>query len=140
MTEVVTGSENSPTNIASSNGKRWKGRTFLRGCLVLIWFALVLSPCLLIVLATQGEISVQTGSVPGQVFRMWLVDGIGERGIAISRPSRITNPETNWTCLQTNTDFILWMGKGTASIACDCYEQSDNGWVSVSSQVGECPP
>lgn len=105
-----------------------------------MWFVLLLSPCLLIALATQGEITLQLGNIPGQVLRIWLIEGARERGIAISRPSVATNLGNNTTCVQTDTSFILWMGRGEATRFCDCYAQSNDTWTLTGSNSGMCTP
>lgn len=117
-----------------------KARRF--GCfvLILIWFVLLLLPCFLIMLATQSEISIQVGNVPGQVIRIWLIEGAKERGIAISRPSIVLNAVTNATCVQTDTSFLLWMGRGEATQFCDCYKQVTDTWTLIGSHSGICMP
>ena len=109
---------------------------------VIIWFIVLLTPCLCIVLASQGEIAVRLGDVPGQSFRLWLLNESRQRGIGISRPSVYASAEQSQVCIQTDVSFILWMGSAEATIYCECYTQFDNnaGWELVSNQQAACQP
>lgn len=109
---------------------------------VIIWFVVLLTPCLCIVLASQGEIAVRLGDVPGQSFRLWLVNESRQRGIAISRPSIYASEEQHQVCLQTNVNFFLWMGSAEATIYCECYTQlvNNTGWELLSNQQTACQP
>jgi len=114
------------------------------GCAValILWFMVLLTPCFLIVMATQGEIVVRLGDVPGQSFRIWLVNESRQRGLGISRPSIIANENEYQRCLQTNVSFILWAGTAEGSTYCECYTQPDNTgeWELTSNQQGACQP
>jgi hypothetical protein len=104
-----------------------------------IWIILLLLPCIAIVLIAQNEIAIQVGDVPGQSFRVWLIQDATERGIGIARPSIHSDQNSN-TCLQTDTSFIMWMGKGDAASFCECYAREGDTWKSVSSAQGLCNP
>jgi hypothetical protein len=122
-----------------------KSRSRVRrvGCAVVLvlWFALVLSPCLCIILATQGEILVHLGDVPGNELRIWLVNEAHERGIGIASPTVSTAQDANAVCVQTNVTFILWEGEGSPTHYCECYTQSvqTGDWSQVTSASNECP-
>jgi hypothetical protein len=114
------------------------------GCafVLVIWFALVLSPCLCIILATQGEILVHLGDVPGNEIRIWLVDEAHERGIGIASPTvSTTAQDANAVCVQTNVTFILWEGEGSPTHYCECYtrEQQSGDWSPLTSASSEWP-
>ena len=111
------------------------------GCWIglVIWIILLLLPCLAIALISQGEIAVQLGNVPGQTLRVWLIQDATERGIGVARPTVRTNENSN-VCLQTDTSFLLWMGKGEATSYCECYTNDGDNWKSVSSTQGSCNP
>src|ERR1041385_5904869 len=91
-----------------------KPRSLLRrlgcGITLVIWFTLILSPCLCIVLATQGEITLQLSDVPGNSLRVWLVNEAHERGVGISRPTIHASSDDNAVCVQTEVSFIFWEG------------------------------
>ena len=57
------------------------------GCALLFWFLLLLSPCVFIVLATQGQITFSQGDLPGQELRIWLIQEAKEQGLGISTTS-----------------------------------------------------
>jgi hypothetical protein len=100
---------------------------------------LLLLPCAAIALIAQGEIAIQLGNVPGQSFRVWLIQDATERGLGIARPSLHTDENAN-ICLQTDTSFLLWMGKGDSASNCECYARDGDNWKSVSSAQGSCNP
>ena len=120
-----------------------KPRSRLRriGCGIgfVIWVILLLFPCFAIALIAQGEIAVQLGDVPGQSFRVWLIQDASERGLGIARPSVHTDANSN-VCLQTDTSFLLWMGKGESTSYCECYTHDSDNWKSVNSAQGSCIP
>lgn len=111
------------------------------GCIVavILWFMLVLTPCFCIALASQGEIAIRLGDVPGQSLRFWLLNEPDERGIGISRPS--IHSTHNMTCMQTDVSFLLWQGQAEGSTFCDCYQhEGEDNWSLTSSQSGICQP
>lgn len=109
---------------------------------VIIWFIVLLTPCLCIVLASQGEIAVRLGDVPGQSFRLWLLNESRQRGIGISRPTVYASEEQNQVCLQTDVSFILWIGSAEAITYCECYTQLDDNaaWELLSNLQTACQP
>lgn len=130
-----------PPDVASSITVKPRSRFRRIGCGIgaVIWFILLLLPCIAIALISQNEIAIQTGDIPGQSFRVWLIQDATERGIGIARPS-IHNGQNSNTCLQTDTSFIMWMGKGDATSFCECYARVGDTWKSVSSTQGLCNP
>ncbi|MBE2270327.1 MAG: hypothetical protein IAE80_18980 [Anaerolinea sp.] len=111
------------------------------GCTVLLifWFTLLLLPCALFVLATQGEISISQGGLPGQHIRLWLINEMDERGLGVSSTS-VTQTDPNAACIQTNASFLLWAGQAEPLSYCDCYVRADadSAWQSASTAAGEC--
>lgn len=106
---------------------------------IVIWLVLLLLPCIAILLISQGEISIQTGDLPGQSFRVWLIQDSKERGLGIANPSVSTRAD-EVTCLQTTTSFLLWMGKGEPSSYCECYTRTGDSWRQASTTQGSCNP
>lgn len=111
-------------------------RRFGCGIAVVLWIVLLISPCALLALASQGEIAIQLGDIPGQSLRIWMVSEARERGVGIARPSVYTNGDS--VCLQTNVSFLLWQGQGQATTYCDCYTRSGSELSLVSSSAGVC--
>ena len=60
------------------------------GALVVVWLVAMLTPCAVVVLATQGEIKITYSDSPEDEFRVWTVFSTGTRGIAFSNSRRIT--------------------------------------------------
>jgi hypothetical protein len=127
------------TQVAAVIKPRSRLRRLGCGIGLVIWVLLLLFPCLAIVLISQREITVQLGNVPGQSFRVWLIQDATERGLGISRPSVHTDANAN-VCLQTDTSFLLWMGKGAPASYCECYTHDGDNWKSVGSAQGSCNP
>lgn len=111
------------------------------GCtiLVILWFLLLLTPCLAIILATQGDIVIPQGSVPGHEIRIWLISEADQRGIGISSAS-VQQTDANALCLETNARFILWAGNADSLTLCECYtrESEDQAWSTVSVEDRAC--
>ena len=108
---------------------------------VVLWFMILLTPCFCLALASQGEISVRLGDIPGQSFRIWLLNESRQRGIGSSRPSIVANSEAGQVCLQTDVSFVLWAGSEDATTYCECFAQSSNAaWEMVNTAQGSCPP
>jgi hypothetical protein len=111
------------------------------GCIVavVIWFVILLLPCFLIVLAVQQEITISTGSVPGQQIRLWLISEAEARGLAISTAS-LHQTADNAACVQTDVRYFLWAGESEPSSYCECYQRvsANASWVSTSMASGAC--
>ncbi len=112
------------------------------GCLILFicWFTFILSPCILLTLARDGEISIAQGELPGQQIRIWLVMEIDQRGVGISTTSQ--HESNGAQCVQTDVRFVFWQGEGEAVSYCECYSHPDTAstWSQVSSSQGICKP
>ena len=112
------------------------------GCALglLVWFVLILSPCLLFTLATQGEMSLNLGSAPGQTARLWLVMEPDERGLGLSLPSVQSGRDGNTICVQTDVRYFLWQGQADAISYCECYHRTTAGaeWDHLTTIEGVC--
>jgi hypothetical protein len=108
---------------------------------VLLWFMLLLTPCLCMVLATQGQITVDLGGAPEQMLRIWLVNEATKRGVAISRPTVYGDAQANAICVQTDVNFLLWVGQEAPSSYCNCYTRPDgqSAWAESQTASGQCP-
>lgn len=102
------------------------------GCVVLLvfWFGLLLLPCFLLVLATQQEITISQGELPGQEIRIRLISDIEQRGIGFWTTSTTTGAEGD-ICLITNVRYILWEGQGDPAAYCQCFTRNaeDTLWI-----------
>ncbi len=112
------------------------------GVILAIWFLLLLTPCVLVYLATQGEITISTGSVPGQELRLWLMTEDRNRGVGISSAAVAGGNGTTDICLQTDVRYLLWAGRGENASYCECYTRTspDVAWTSAAAAIpGVCP-
>lgn len=111
------------------------------GCILalIVWFLLLLLPCGLFTLATQGEISVSQGSLPGQQMRLWLIMEVDERGLGVSSTAA-RQDDANNACLQTSVSYLLWQGQSDPLVYCECFarDSADAAWTLVSTQTDAC--
>lgn len=111
------------------------------GCtiIVIIWFVLLLTPCLGIVLATQGDLVIPQGNAPGHEIRIWLITEADSRGVGISS-AVVHQRESDALCVETNTRFILWAGNADPLTSCVCYSRSnaEAAWSTVSVEDQAC--
>jgi hypothetical protein len=103
---------------------------------VILWFLLLLTPCLVIVLATHGEISVSTGSAPEQRTRIWLIMEARSRGLGVSTAS--AHESDGQTCVQTDVQFWLWQGSEEPTSYCECYTHQGDTYTFSGSTQGQC--
>jgi hypothetical protein len=111
-------------------------------CALLIWGVAILSPCFIIALVSQGEITITLGSAPGHTLRIWLIDEADNRGLAVSRPTLVTAHDDRAVCVQTDVGFVLWLGQAEGNRFCECYTRSDSSaeWQFSSGNQGNCVP
>jgi hypothetical protein len=118
-----------------------RSRVRRTGCIIalILWFVILLSPCFLIVLAVQQEISISTGSAPGQQIRLWLVSEADQRGLGLSTGS-VRQTGENAICMQTDVRFFLWSGSADPVNYCECYEHasSADSWSATTTTTGVC--
>ena len=111
------------------------------GCtiLVILWFLLLLTPCVGIVLATQGDIVIPQGNAPGHEIRIWLIAEADERGLGLSTAS-VPQSESNALCVETSARFILWAGNVDPLTSCVCYtrDTEEQAWSTVSVENRAC--
>jgi hypothetical protein len=128
--------------VVAAPAPRKRGPLGRLGCAIglVFWFLLILSPCLLFTLATQGEISLSLGSAPEQVARLWLVMEDDGRGLALSLPSVQSSADGNLVCVQTDVRYYLWQGQEDPSQYCACYTRpaADVEWQFTHSNDGAC--
>ena len=107
------------------------------GALLVLWFLLLLTPCLAVVLLTQREIVLTHSDVPNDDFRVWLIQEAGQRGIAISNSRRVTVPN-DAVCTLIDVRFLLWQGKGDPNHYCSCYARQADSWSSIAEGAEAC--
>jgi hypothetical protein len=109
------------------------------GIALVLWFLILLLPCALFTLATQGQITISQGGLPGQEIRVWLIMEVEQRGLGISSTST-HGSDPNALCLQTNVSYLLWSGRENPNTYCDCYTRADaeSAWELSSTQMNTC--
>ncbi len=103
-----------------------------------VWFALLLTPCMFILLLSQQQIEIRLGDMPGQTARVWLINEARERGLGIAWPTIRT--EGAVSCIQTTVSYAMWMGNGEATSFCECYTRQESGWLPVEQEAPLCNP
>lgn len=135
MSEILSHVDDPPTPSRIPNRLRQVG------CVLgaLLWFLLLLLPCSAVVLIVQRDVAIPLGALPGQSARIWLVDEARTRGVAISLPN-VQNVDEDLTCLQTDSQFLLWMGQGEPVSYCECFRMVEEVWQLQGTQAGVCNP
>src|SRR5258708_747333 len=94
-------------------GGRLKIRRLLRrlgcGVLLVLWFALLTLPCFAIALVFQKEIILTHSDIPNDEFRIWLIQDIRNRGVAVTNSRRVDAPN-GVVCTVINGGFFLLQG------------------------------
>lgn len=107
------------------------------GALLALWFVILLLPCFMIVLATQGEIVLMHSSVPEDDFRVRLIQTTSERGLAVSNSHRVDTSDGD-ACTIIDVRFLLWQGQANPAHYCSCYTGSGNNWSSIAEGTDAC--
>lgn len=141
MTEPIVPPADTPPETPPPPTRR-RGPLGRLGCALglLVWLVLILSPCLVFTLATQGEITVTVGGAPGQSARLWLVMEANERGLGLSLPTAQTSAEGDAVCVQTDVRYLLWQGQAESVSYCECYRRAadEAPWDFVTTIEGSC--
>ena len=126
MTEQLPPPAEPPLDVTPAVPKRKRGPLGRLGCALglLVWLVLIVSPCLVFTLATQGELSLSLGSAPGQTARAWLVMEADERGVGLSLPSVQSSADGGALCVQTDVRYLLWQGQADPVSYCECYRRA----------------
>jgi hypothetical protein len=127
--------------VGSMSGVKLKTRRMLRrigcGALIVLWFVVLMLPCLAVVLATQHEIVLTHSDIPDDNFRIWLIQDAKQRGIAISNSTRVDGAD-GAICTVTDSKFLMWQGQADPSHYCSCYAHQDNNWSSIAEGDDAC--
>jgi hypothetical protein len=115
-------------------------RRFGCGLLLVIWFAILLTPCIVVPLLSQGEILLTHSDVPGHSTRIWLIQDARSRGVAFwtSRRVDIQNNPNQTVCTITDVRFVMWQGSGAPNHYCSCYTRQNDRWSSATEGSDAC--
>jgi hypothetical protein len=98
------------------------------GCILgtLLWFILLLLPCVGFYLAVRGEIVWERSRFSND--RLWLIREPGQTGIALSDTQPMGPTDANEVCTRTYVTIWLWSaGSFDRTGYCDCEKQTENG-------------
>lgn len=118
------------------------------GFLLVIWFVVLMTPCALLYLASNGEIRIGHTDIPDAHehprLSIELVTEVDSRGLRIVNSSVVDNmPDDNALCVQTNVRFLLWRTSenNQDTLYCDCYERdtADAEWIFNQTMPEMCP-
>jgi len=107
------------------------GRRLGCGGLFLLWAVLMLSPCALLTLVAQGEMTYSHSEIPNDELRVFMIQEQDERGFGLSRTSvESGSRDGDQVCLVTSISYLMWESEGdNESLAyCNCYERSADFW------------
>ncbi|MDW8299988.1 MAG: hypothetical protein RML95_11705 [Anaerolineae bacterium] len=115
------------------------------GCALLLipWLVVMFSPCFVIALISQGEISITWSDVPEDAFRIWLLRDVPIGGVGIATSQRRTPAQPadgrQVVCTIIDVRFVVWQGNAERAGAlpsrqCACYykDQPDQAWRTLS--------
>ena len=116
---------------ATAPVKTRRSRTRRLGCglVLLVWFALLLTPCALFYLGANGEIRLEHGEIPQPhahpLLLVSLVSESKDRGLRFEASWIASRPEDGRLCVQTAVRFLLWeYSGGNQNVSfCDCYSR-----------------
>lgn len=102
------------------------------GFLLVLWFTLLLTPCALFYLASNGEIRIWNGGdIPESYVHprllIELVSEVDYRGLQFTRSFEVDTLDDNLLCLQTDVSYFLWesIEDNQNTSYCDCYAKDD---------------
>jgi hypothetical protein len=96
-------------------------RRLLMLLIVLVWFAIMISPALAFILARNGQF--QIGPTDGRHWRVFLVQEADAEGLGLERSKPVAPPgdaPESVSCLQTSVDYLMWIGVGFNVDYCQC--------------------
>ena len=101
------------------------------GLALLLWFALLLTPCALFFLAANGEIRLNHRDIPDAyahpLLLVSLISETADRGLRVESSWIAGGASDDQTiCVETAVRFLLWeYSGGNQNVRyCDCYERA----------------
>ena len=114
------------------------------GIALVIWFAFLLLPLLLFVLAIQGDITILHGDdIPDRQthprFQIYVQMEPEVQGFQFTTSS-IKEIDSQNTCIEVNVRYFLWEGQGDPATYCDCYsrETTEDDWSYEETVLNAC--
>lgn len=118
------------------------------GFLLVIWFVVLLTPCALLYLASNGEIRIWHTDIPDPYehprLSIELVTEVDSRGLRVLNSSVVDAiSDDDALCVQTNVRFLLWQtDEDNQDVSfCDCYVRAnaDADWTLNQTLIDSCP-
>jgi serine/threonine protein kinase len=112
------------------------------GCLamIVVWMALMLSPCLLLTVIVRGEATLPLSDKPGHQLRMFKIFEDDVRGFGFSWGSVEQSNNEGEMCIKSHVRYFTWQGSGENVDFCQCYTKVDDDWVAGTSVDNMCNP
>jgi hypothetical protein len=139
VSEVTT---ETTTEIAPPQRRR--GLRNRLGCALLLipWFIFVMSPCAVLALAINREILISFSDLPGDAWRVWVLQEPNARGLGIATGRNVEVAEGG-RCAVVEIRFVLWGGDAEKSGAkpareCTCYARNNDRWRVLSVGAPAC--
>lgn len=118
------------------------------GCGVglVLWFALLLTPCALFYMAMYGQITIHHANIPEPeahpLVQVQLVMEPDNRGLRVTT-SQSQSASEHDMCVQTDVRYLLWQSESDESqnvSFCDCYirDDEDADWAFTEQTGGSC--
>ncbi len=115
------------------------------GILLVAWFTLLMTPCMLFYLASNGEIRIWHSDIPEPDAHprvlVELITEIDYRGLQLTRSFPV-NASESAVCVQTDVSFFLWhsIEENLDSSYCDCYQRDEDNsdWLLNETTIGVC--
>ncbi len=137
---LTTTSAEAPSS-PSSTAARSPLRRYGCGLGLAVWLVvLFFLPCLCIMTLVRQEVVIPTGAAPGQELRVWLIMEADLRGLGVASGAPADGSSSQSVCVETYTQFWLWMGQAEPVWACECYsrQEDSDAWSLVSVSMGSC--
>jgi hypothetical protein len=106
--------------------------------LIGLWCVVLMIPLLLFGLAQWRQFTIPVGELPGQEWRIWLLEDPDHRGIGFASAQANDGPNGG-RYLQTNVQYWMWLGTSEPTVFCELYQREGEAWVLQSTQAQACP-
>lgn len=107
------------------------------GALLMVWFVLMLWPCVLLTVIMEGEFVVTISDRPNHDARIFNVQSDDTRGFGFSY-AEVQEESSERLCIKTYVRYIMWEGSNEPVDYCRCYERVDEQWLTSPAVNDQC--